>query len=126
MSSEAATWVRFCRLIPIDIGVNLSARAARERVATLHDRGWTADDIGHAVLVGAASARNPAALIQHNLAALVDGNVPPPTDPDVTPTPAAFDPAALRPASTIDPAEGVAIVRAALAATRGTRTGTEA
>ena len=126
MASEAANWVRFCRLVPIEIGVNMSARTARERVATLYDRGWTADDVAHAVLIGTASARNPAALLQRNLTTLVDGNVPAPIDPDVTPQPPTFDVTTIRPERAIDPSEGVAIVRAALAETRGSRTGTEA
>lgn len=114
-TTEAATWVRFTRLIPIDVASRLNVRACRGHVATLHERGWTADDIAHATVVGAADARNPAALIQHNLADLVTGEVPPPIDPESTPAPPPFDPRALHGPGTPDAPRRAAEARAALA-----------
>lgn len=113
MATEAATWVRFTRLIPLDIAPNLPYRAARENVATLLQRGWSADDIAHATVVGIAGADKPALVIAARLRDLVAGNVPPPTDPDVTATPPRYDPT-LRGPGTERASEWVARIRTEL------------
>ena len=92
MTTSAAVWVRFTRLIPLNVAPNLPYRAAREHVTTLHQRGWTADDIAHAVVVGINGADKPALVVAARLRDLVAGNVPPPVDPTTTPTPPPYNP----------------------------------